>query len=1354
MKKEKRVEKVKVGLAFSVLFVLLFMLWTDISAYAEEGQPVGTPIKTATEWNNAMKDTTGVDYYVAVPELKITTTSEVSTNKHIDLNGNTVNFVGDKSAVKMVGYEKHTDFTIFSSSKEQGVLKSSGHDTTDPNVNPFMGFIRDARPDKDSNGKNDKYSNLSDNGQNSNLVVTFKNIKVDSKDEFTYLMWTKEVVFKGKISIHTEFKGVIAANITLYGNEDDPNDPDNAVVRSTTGTNRGDAGFGRGYGPANFLLATEPGYDILDRREADEHRFLIKKNAELYAENNGIDTGTLNHSIILHFRHFENNGVFKAKCFNSGNVLRSNMGNVDNDKRGSINLNSDSVTEIATTSKYAQYGMIGVYRTDVNVDSPRKFDFRYFGTGAFFRIHNGWNSESDFNVKNMNHAVWSKGSKGIGNPIRIWQSVDTFTLEGVTVNKDGSSNSSNADMAKNFSINNYSRWSNDIDLPELIMTDKATFNQSEKYYVMPNNEKLDGLTRYKLPDGSYVENRVAEDAELVLTLGSKRYVTNADAEGKWSFDNLDLSKIAGGTKGTLVLTDTDLRTDKVSIQIVDKTPPTAIVKKLTTYKGKIAAASDTTGIPSYVPSAFSSYEDETSAKNKIVSQWVTTDAEKNKLVETVGLKDGSNGTDKLVASLKDEAGNVAEFTIPLLVIDENDSIGNTGSVHGIDFEVDIREWSAETARTIVIDKGEARGYSLSASTITDVTNDANKFTITTTAVKDKINVRYPITLACGDASKTIYVTFTDTEPPKAKSKVTSVSLNDSDAIKKGDLKSFLTDVSDNVTPVDKILAELVTGQEIEELVSTTGIKELQIKLTDEAGNSDIFTTEILVYDDSWTVTKDTAITGQNFEMDQIEWTSETERELTIAYGNVLAYDIAGEKAIDITANAAEFNIDTSSVETKQVQAYRIILTAGTAEKVITLTFKDTLPPEGIGKITVIDLNDKEAIENVSDYSVFLSEWSDNVTEKADIKITLAPGQDIAQIVSVVGKSSFTLNLIDEAGNVGEVVVPIFVKELEDEVSKTHLNVLGANDFSVAAIDYPTDEQGITQMILEKSEAALYDTVTGEKLDLAEVEIDKETLPAPNTGSTIAPSGIYEVTLYYGTGDSKVAKKIMITVVKSISNVTVKFVNEQSKDLKPGIILEGMIGDGIDLTKNKDIEKMIELIKQENFVLKTRPENETNVIIEKDGTVVEYRFEGIVFLSSTPDKLDFGLETSSASNVRVDEVTLDKSLIVSDTRATKKEWYLSAKVIEDFKAIDGSEKTLSGILRYNDGTSNEKIFTAGTTHLLLSKTSDPSDSLKVDYDVSDLWQVNGMGFKLEVPGDHVKKVGKYQATIEFMLSNTP
>lgn len=1289
--------------------------------------PKGIAIRSISDWNSAMSDTTEVDYYLDIPTLSITTTATVSTNKHIDLNGNTLNFSGNNGKLLLKGYASFTDFTLFSSAEEKGKVTSSGHTSR-----YYRGPIFDGRAD------NTSAPNLATDGQNANLIVTFKNLNVDSSDEFAYLFLAKEIIFKGKNDIYTEGKGVVATNITMYGNENDPNDPENADIYSTTGTSTNSPSeYAFYYGPLNFALAPNYGTNnSWDKRGSENAKFLVQKNAKVYAENNGTATNVPYQNVIANYRHIENNGTLRAIAKNYGSALRTITSNGSNAQtpHASIRSAENSVTEISTLGKNASYGAIFSYKMDLVVDNPEIFDVKYFGRNQFFYAYDS-GSRSTVSVKNMNHAVWNNNSNGVGNPSNIWQGVSTFEITGLHTTNRGTVTSSDNDMQSKFNFNQYSRWSNDILLPVVIVEKEISL--VDDIYEIPNNKVgLSGHTDYKMPDGSYVD-KPAINAELTLTVGADTYKTTTDDEGNWHFSEVDFKKYAGGTTGKIQLVDDDLRNATVEVTLIDKLPPTA---KPVSQKTTLNSVE---GIPSDPRQVLTDISDETTPTNQLTVTWKTTEQEKQERVKSVGLKE-------LAVIVTDAAGNSATINVPLLVIDSHTVVGTNGAVRGKNFVADLADWNEDTARATVIDKGEAKGYLLAADRITEVTEDADKFTIDIKDVGNKMDTPYPITLIAGDAKKTITVTFKDTQPPSAKSKVTKINLGDSDAILNGDLKQFVTDLNDNSTPVEKIQAELIDPQNIEALVSSIGVKTIQIKFTDESDNASVITTQIFVYDDNWILGATGAVTGKKFTTDQSDWSQQTIREIVIAQGSVKGFDISGEQAIDITADSSKLSIDTSNVGTEQGKAYPIILEVGDASKTITVTFKDTKPPIGTGKLTIINLNDIAAINDVTDYTVFLSEWSDNVTSKDNIKVALLPDQDIPTLVSKIGSKSFKLQLTDEAGNSAEVDVPIFVKDPDAEVSKDKLYVLNGKDFSIAAKEYPTSSDDLTKLILDKGHITLQDAKTGENLPISTIKIDNGTLPDPEENNSIVSAGNYEVTLSYGQGDSFVSKKIIVTVLKSIATVTVEFLDEEDTVIFDPVVIEGTIGQTIDLTINQEVMNALEAIQTKKYILVQSPKDETAILVTEEGKVVRYKFKGTLFIESAPSTLDFGIKSVGIFSTKVDKASYDKPLIIWDNRENLSKWTLTATLQSPLTSQRDQSKILPDAIRYKINAQDNVVLSMNNAQPITTQTHHSSGQ----YSISEKWDKGESGFMLEIPAGGIRRLGEYQATILLQLGDTP
>ncbi|MHC5228296.1 WxL domain-containing protein [Enterococcus sp. LJL99] len=192
--------------------------------------------------------------------------------------------------------------------------------------------------------------------------------------------------------------------------------------------------------------------------------------------------------------------------------------------------------------------------------------------------------------------------------------------------------------------------------------------------------------------------------------------------------------------------------------------------------------------------------------------------------------------------------------------------------------------------------------------------------------------------------------------------------------------------------------------------------------------------------------------------------------------------------------------------------------------------------------------------------------------------------------------------------------------------------------------------------------------------------------------------------------------------------------------------DNMIGDPIDLTTITEVTDMITKIEQDGYKLVKKPTEQFT--LATGGNTVEYEFEGILYLYSAPSLLDFGLETASYNDLRVEDVAIDNQLIVADTRAQKKEWVLTAKVTQEFTSADGS-KVIPNILRYNNGSNVEVDFP-----LNQDQTIEKATNADNQLNVSNSWKKGSKGFKLDIPANSVKEVGKYKAKITFTVGNAP
>lgn len=315
-----------------------------------------------------------------------------------------------------------------------------------------------------------------------------------------------------------------------------------------------------------------------------------------------------------------------------------------------------------------------------------------------------------------------------------------------------------------------------------------------------------------------------------------------------------------------------------------------------------------------------------------------------------------------------------------------------------------------------------------------------------------------------------------------------------------------------------------------------------------------------------------------------------------------------------------------------------------------------------------------------------------------------------------------------------------------------------------AVDTPFPDKitpDITSVTLNGAPVAAgkaeFNPITREfKIDLGDLDQNKVVIKYKvSIDADAALQTLKQTYTVTGTEASKKSNETTLNVIAGESQLTVKYMkkDENNNDVK-------MDPDYDAITTQKDGTAFE--IDQKNF---------DGYVLEKivvDGTpltgglpssvkgkygeisVIEFHYKGTLLITSAPSLLDFDLHEASAKKLRVESAKTDKDLIVSDTRATKQRWYLYAKVTEDFKTTDGSNKSLSGILRYNDGGTSEKSFPVGQNQLLTS----PDNYSDAKHNISQTWTSKGKGFKVEVPGDYVKQLGKYRANIVYTLSEVP
>lgn len=560
------------------------------------------------------------------------------------------------------------------------------------------------------------------------------------------------VFLLGQVTIESGTYNLRAGNMTFLGN---------FTGYSYTNGDPGD--YAQGYGGVNLSF---DGYAQSHRKSAGQvmsqtngdRRIYIGPNSNVILTNTNTGSSPYANN-IGNFSTITIDGKLEAVAY--GTSLRTTASNINTQRnytaqagtyngQANINANENSVFMTASTNTAGTFGALYTYNTDVNAYKPRLFDMRYFGRGNFFYAYANA-PRSNLRLYDLDIGVWLKDEKGIGNPVKIWQNVQTFDLLGWSIGNPGTLTATPGSLNINlstFNIDSYSRISNDVALP-MIVPDEQFVKANDEVELGNSATQFFGSTNYFLP-GNILTGARAANATVTFKVGAKTYTTETDPFGNWAFNNLDLSDIPGGTIATIELVDQDQRiAPVVSVKILDTLAPKAQPKLIKVAQNNLAGLQD--------PKAgLLSYSDETTPKNQLEVSFVTPVAERTQFVQTLGVHE-------VEIKVADATGNETIVTAPVLVYPPGETITD-GYVFGKDFTIDYNTWvnATEAERIDFIldeDYGDVKGYAINGDTITDVTNDPVRMVITIPTAAWAPNQTYEMTARVNSYTKKIRVTL-------------------------------------------------------------------------------------------------------------------------------------------------------------------------------------------------------------------------------------------------------------------------------------------------------------------------------------------------------------------------------------------------------------------------------------------------------------------------------------------------------------------------------------------------------------------------------------------------------------------
>lgn len=140
--------------------------------------------------------------------------------------------------------------------------------------------------------------------------------------------------------------------------------------------------------------------------------------------------------------------------------------------------------------------------------------------------------------------------------------------------------------------------------------------------------------------------------------------------------------------------------------------------------------------------------------------------------------------------------------------------------------------------------------------------------------------------------------------------------------------------------------------------------------------------------------------------------------------------------------------------------------------------------------------------------------------------------------------------------------------------------------------------------------------------------------------------------------------------------------------------------------------------------------------------------GVLTFVSAPTALDFGVKTESLNGKTIADnpKIVGEPLVVSDNRGNLQKWTMTATLLAP---LANGDAIFPDAIHYVNDDSDEVI--TGLSKPIFSHKNE----VVGEYNISEEeWVKKGNGFKIELEPGAVNKLGKYQATIQFSLSDTP
>ncbi len=536
------------------------------------------------------------------------------------------------------------------------------------------------------------------------------------------------------------------------------------------------------------------------------------------------------------------------------------------------------------------------------------------------------------------------------------------------------------------------------------------------------------------------------------------------------------------------------------------------------------------------------------------------------------------------------------------------------------------------------------------------------------------------------------VTVVDKLPPKATAKLVKTQLGHYEFIQAP--KDAVLNPSDE-TSTNLTYGFKDTNDVLQTKASTLGVKELPVNVADEAGNTLEVPSTLLVTDN---LNATGLVVGNSIIVDYETWMDLNEaerREIIIKEGHVQGWKISANSVTDVTNDPKSLVVSYQQAQWKPKDVINVNLTVGNYTKPITVTLR--------AKETQLTTR-------------FLDESKRVIKKEEQSKYVTGNTYDIPY-PEVVG---FKLSKISIDGINYPLTADKIIKFKATADNQVVELSYQPNQYELALqVDQSTTTQSGELAYLLNVKSHLSDTQEMYTDFNLKIPIDKniETISDSKVKNTSGKEvGVAEI----------VGSDLIISLTEKVKN---------SEDIKVSFTAkvkeEAITGDTISMQAAMSATYVV---------------NNEAYEVKQLSNKVDTQILGSLSLISAPTIIDFGDITYQAKDLVSKTPTLDKALVVQDTRDnTTNDWTLNASIVEPLTC---NNEVLEG----------EMVYQTGNNGVVLSDQAQPVYSHHTDeqkiINITDSWKQTNNGLRLKFKATDKMNEGTYTGKIRWTLVSGP